>query len=485
MVGKGHTDLGTALAHSRQSRRIQKREHALRWLDFGILSAYAFAVAVAVAHHEPWADEAEAWLIARELPFRQMLSEMHFEVSPGLWHAILWLAQHGFHLPYSDMNWIGAAFAIAGAALLVLAAPFPRIVRYLMASSYYVVYQYAVIARPYVMLLLFGGLAALAYRHRKPLQLAVAVSLLSFVSVHGAILAFAIAVGATWHAISEWKHLDLLQRKRYLRALAIILAAFALMIAITYPSRDVSALAHSLHGGGKAKLVRTLNDVAVEPWQLSVILIALLAAFATMRRESMVFALAVGTLIAFQSRIYGAPHHEGTIVIAIIVALWIAWPTREEPRSHFTLITSTVLACIFAVQTCWAVVAWRHDYQMPYSGAADAARYLKSVGATRANTFGTNFGVVAIQAYFPGNSFGNWTAAYLHHSLATEHAMERFDLRSAPEFVVVTQWEFIDEGVVPLFRAHGYQLVHVSEGDVFFKQGVWRKQTYLIFRRDF
>jgi hypothetical protein len=120
---------------------------------------------------------------------------------------------------------------------------------------------------------------------------------------------------------------------------------------------------------------------------------------------------------------------------------------------------------------------------MPYSGAADAAQFLKQAGASRANTFGTNFGAVAIQAYFPSNCFGNWSAAFLHHSLTAEHAMERFDLHTAPEYVVVTQWEFSDEGVVALFRSQGYKLVHVSPGDVFFKQGVWRRQTYLTFRR--
>jgi hypothetical protein len=462
-----------------------KQKNAAGWPDFGALAAYTVAVLVGVAHHEPWADEAEAWLIARDVPFRKMIfGEMHYEVSPGLWHAVLWVAQHVFHLPYSSMNWIGAVFAIAGATVLIIAAPFPRIVRYLIAASYYVVYQYAVIARPYVMLLLFGGIAAMNYRQRRPILLALALALLCFVSLHGAILAFAITLGAAWHAFSEWRQMNTTEQRRYVLAFAIVSTAFALMVVITYPSHDVSAFAHSFHGGDKAKLIRTLNDAGVEPWPVSVALILSLSGFALLRRELTVFVVAVGGLILFQSRVYGAPHHEGTIVVAMIVALWIAWPMTDEPRRMSTLAASTLFACMFAVQTCWALAAWRHDYTLPYSGAEDAARYLKSVGATRINTFGTNFGAVAIQAYFPSNCFGNWTAAYLHHALTTENAMERFDLRSAPEFVVVTQWEFSDEAVVALFRSQGYRLVHISPGDVFSKFGVWRRQTYLIFRRE-
>src|SRR3982751_5529126 len=105
----------------------------LRLLDAAAIAGYATAVLVAVAHHEPWSDEAQSWVLARDLSWSRMIfHEMHYEVSPGLWQSILWVAQHVFHAPYQAMNWMGAAFAIAGVVLLIFCAPFPRLVRYLM-----------------------------------------------------------------------------------------------------------------------------------------------------------------------------------------------------------------------------------------------------------------------------------------------------------------------------------------------------------------
>ncbi len=79
-----------------------------------------------VRYHEKWADEAQAWLIARDLDLKTIwFHELRYEGHPGLWHTILWMAQHVFHAPYAALGYIGVAFAIAGVAVLVFKAPFP------------------------------------------------------------------------------------------------------------------------------------------------------------------------------------------------------------------------------------------------------------------------------------------------------------------------------------------------------------------------
>jgi hypothetical protein len=39
----------------------------LRWPEWCALSVYAALVAMAIPYHEPWADEAQAWQLARSL----------------------------------------------------------------------------------------------------------------------------------------------------------------------------------------------------------------------------------------------------------------------------------------------------------------------------------------------------------------------------------------------------------------------------------
>ncbi len=461
--------------------RWQAPPRVLRALDGVVFAAYTAIVSIGVVHHEPWADEAQAWLIARDMPFWKMIfSEMHYEVAPGSWHALLWVAQHWFHAPYASFGWIAAAFAIAGAALLIFAAPFPRIARYLMASSYVVVYQYAVVARPYVMLLVFGAAAAIFYRQRKPLPLAVAIVLLSGGSLHGAILAGGIAFAALCRAIEEWKTLDRTARLRYWAAAVMVGLAFVFVVVLAHPARDLAAYGHGLDGGSFMKLFDTLNGVMVEPWYAPT---ALLILFAVWRRELPMLVAGVGGMLAFHVNFYGAPHHEGAIVIAIILLLWMGWPKQEDPKPRwFTPVAAVVLGLVFAVQTSWAAEAWWNDYRMPYSGAEDAAAYLKSVKADPARTCGQTFAITALHAYFPGTHLANWQASYMHQTKAVERVIDRVDFSKCQDYAVLVAW-FMEPDPKGVMAKHGYQLVHVSQGHIFFKQFFWASQTYYIYRR--
>ena len=458
----------------------------LRLLDAAALVAYASAVLVAVAHHEPWADEAQSWVIARDLSFGRMLfHEMHYEVSPGLWQSILWIAQHVFHAPYPAMNWIAAAFAIAGAALLIFCAPFPRIVRYLMASSFYISYQYAVIARPYVMLLLFAAAAAIFYRRRRLLLMSASLALLTLVSVHGAVLAGAIFASAAWREATQWRSLAPQQCRTCLLALAIFVVAIVLLFAIALPARDVVAV-NPFRGGSLHKLVTVLENALVNPWYLAVPLLLVIAAFAVWRRQTIVFGLGVVGLIVFQAFFYGGPHHEGTIVIALIVALWIAWPDPSErmPDWFKPSIFAAVLCGIFAVQTVWAVRAWRTDYALPYSGAADMAAYLHQIGAQPAEISGFTYFAVALQPYFDHNIYANWPTAYVHHAQGSEPPLNQLTEANYTRYLVVPvlKGDLIPPLDQQLIR-YGYVRAHISPGRVLFNRGIWSSETFVLYQK--
>ncbi len=457
-----------------------------RWLDLGVFSGYVVALLVAVAHHEPWADEAQAWLVARDLPFWKMIfNEMHYEVSPGLWHALLWVAQHVFHAPYSAMNWIGAVLAAGGAALLIFCSPFPRPVRYLMSSSYYIAYQYAVIARPYVMLLLFGGLAAIFYRRRAPIPLATAIALLCGGSLHGAILAAAITLGAAWHVIVRHDWPVGPSRARYLIAGAIVGIGGMMVVVIARPAPDTGGEVLSLFSIAHFKTFTDLvSNTTAEPWVIGACLLLALTIFAIRSAEPIVFVAGVGGLFAFEWLVYALPHHLGAIVVAMVVCLWIAWP-QENRWDPDLVVTSLVLVAMLAIQTVWAASAWRHDYVAPYSGSKDAAIYLKQVGADHTRMFGFCYPMVAIQAYFDHSIFANWPTGYLHLSKSAYDNACLLDGKTSYDYLVTPVLHGDEDPYAAAIRARGYVPVHVSPGRIFFKQGTSGTETFVIYRRNF
>ena len=117
----------------------------------GSVAAYCALLAITIPHHEPWADEAQAWQIARSNTLPALFhTAIHYEISPGLWHAFLWLLVR-LHLPYAGLPWVSASIALCGVCLLLFASPLPLALRVMLPFTYFFAFQYSVVARSYVL----------------------------------------------------------------------------------------------------------------------------------------------------------------------------------------------------------------------------------------------------------------------------------------------------------------------------------------------
>jgi hypothetical protein len=410
------------------------------------------------------------------------------------------------HAPYAALGYIGAAFAIAGAAVLIFCAPFPRIVRWPLAFTYVLIYQYAVIARPYVMFPLLAFCAALFFSDVKhPERITIVLALLALLTLHGTILAACLGVVYLVDAIRERKQFDAATKKRYAICTASLAIVFAFIVAILKPTPDVEEIARKtgllqspiVTSNGVPSFWQKLSVVtcgAFIDWLIpSIILVVLLAAWCVWRRKWLAFVLPVATLAVFYSFVHGAAHHHGTVFIAAITGLWIAWPSAQEQLtfdagSRRSLVAATALLLILCFFNIWdGVVVIKHEYLYPYSGAKDAADYLAKMQAERWPLFGYQHGVVAIQAYFDHNIFANNPHTYFHHGLplsTTVLDVEELH-RVKPEYVVAysdAPQVMLENGAKEL-NALGYEFVHFSDGYYLYKQGVFEREAYFIFRR--
>src|SRR5450755_3413611 len=158
------------MAHVR-SRKLRAMSDA--WNPFRLTAEDRFPTPLAVVvllifvagtlytglHHEPWRDEADAWLAARDLPLSQMVPDWTAHAgTPVLWYLILKTIIYS-GLPYLAETIINLLFAWAAAAVLVFAAPFTRLTKILFLGSYFFAYEYAVIARSYALAVLLIFLA--------------------------------------------------------------------------------------------------------------------------------------------------------------------------------------------------------------------------------------------------------------------------------------------------------------------------------------
>ncbi len=161
----------------------------------GLTTGFLILGGFTAFNHEMWRDEIQAWLLARDsASFFELFAHLKYEGHPGLWHLCLMplsritaspVIMQVFHL------------LIAGVTvyLFVRYAPFNWLQKFLFCFGYFVLYEYAVIARNYALGLLLLILFCVLFRERykRPLWIGSVLFLLAHTSVHALIVTIAIS----------------------------------------------------------------------------------------------------------------------------------------------------------------------------------------------------------------------------------------------------------------------------------------------------
>lgn len=148
--------------------RLRLVPHVMRchW-RIAVFAAYIAVVACVMAFHEPWFDEAQSWLIARDASFRDMLLvRPHYEGHPPLWWLMLSVpAKLG--VPYEiGLKGVQLACAALMAGLLIFRSPFPPVAVALLPFTYFICFQYGVTSRPYALMCAALFMAADCWKDR-------------------------------------------------------------------------------------------------------------------------------------------------------------------------------------------------------------------------------------------------------------------------------------------------------------------------------
>jgi hypothetical protein len=239
------TQAGTAATV--ESRRTSLRSLLLDWrttFGFGALETiitgvYVVVVAIAIRFHEPWSDEAQAWVIARDNSVWQILRyRLHYEGSPALWHLLV----HCFQLlggRYSLFDWFGACFAIGGVVVWLRWSPFPLPVRVLLPFTFFLQYQYAVIARGYTLFPLLAFTLCVLYRSRRnPLWFALVAGLIANLTLQGTVFSFFIVALYCIDRRQRTDAPDTAPVPRLLPAAALYLVLLAVAGLVALPAPD-------------------------------------------------------------------------------------------------------------------------------------------------------------------------------------------------------------------------------------------------------
>ena len=204
--------------------------------EIAVLVLYPILYWIFTIFHEPWFDEAQSWQIAKCATYSDILFYLpHFEGHPPFWHLLLSIfAKNNF--PYEiTIKSIAFVFSYITAFFIVLKAPFFRIIKILLPFTYFLFYHYAIISRPYCMMMLAFCLLAINYE-KKSIKYALSLIFLSLCHAY----TFVISAFITF----VW-FIEEIKKKSTKNIFSfVILAVFYILLAITiFPSKEAFAMA--------------------------------------------------------------------------------------------------------------------------------------------------------------------------------------------------------------------------------------------------
>lgn len=395
------------------------------WIIFGIFIALYFIISF---FHEPMYDEAQAWMIARDASWYELMFEIpHYEGHPPFWHLILALfAKTG--IPFEvGLRIPGATCWILSVGLLLFRSPFPKLVKYLLPFTYYIFFRYGIVVRPYCLTMLGLFLAASTYKKKgeKPFAFMASLLVLCVSSAYGMALAAGICVVWIIELFTRYKT-NYLKQVIALSALLIFnlgqlflmmpkddtnsVAAFSFMTilyGLIYMFILGPADSMFLDVGMDARLQNYAEGIITEGVSsyinlfIGLLTIVVLVYYAQKYRKLLLLIVPYTVFSLFSAAVYFWYHHIGIIHLFLIFVFWCALEEKEQRKDGkwpktllnvlaknqkiFTKIPVFMLVLCLGMSLAWNIFCSGTDLFKKTWYTKDLAEGIKLVGADQYN----------------------------------------------------------------------------------------------------
>ncbi len=346
-------------------------------------------VSYKLCFHELWKDEWQAWLVSRDLGVFDLLSFLNYEGHPSLWY--LYLKIWTF-LPIQESVCIQLAHSILiilSTYYLLVKINLPSLWKILIAFSYFFVFEYGVINRGYILVILLSLIAIdLIIRNNQSWILGIVLFLLCQTEAYGVIIAAALTM---YLLLSDFKLKLVFNNKIFLWSIA----GFLIFVLTVFPrgNEDDFTRAYNqqilsgevIHESVQGHLANVFaigiiedtasNGISIIGLILSVVLIVILFwIFFRDRRSLITFLFGISIFILFGIFIFtGGIRQWGMVYLLFVLALTLSHSKNSNwVKSRYILGTLLMIAPVIH-----GVKALALDAQIPFSNAKATGLFIK------------------------------------------------------------------------------------------------------------
>ena len=361
---------------------------------FGFI-AFALVSLTFTLLHEQWRDELQAWIIARDLSFPEMVYQMRYEGHFVLWSlllkpftllgACLSSGAQGFWA-YGGIVWmnlISWVSMLIAAWLLIFRSPFKEWAKFAILISYPMLYYFPAVSRCYALIppLLFGLAILYPRQKERPFLYCILLGFLAHThSYMEGMVAMLFLIFCYDQILKPWKTLSVSERKRMLGAASLtvlfVLLAFLQVLPAFAVRTDLSSCTYTLQrtlGALQETLIPIENEWFV--WSYYGVLVLLLLGLVWRYYRSpniralFIFVGAIAWQIGFSVWVY--PMMLQREYLFFFILIFVVWIIRSSGRA-----LSIVLLAVSLLTLTRGGKAIQDLYK-PYSNARIVAGYME------------------------------------------------------------------------------------------------------------
>lgn len=403
---------------------------------------YIAIIAIVMCFHEPWFDEAQSWLIARDSSLTDIISvRPHYEGHPPFWNLLLALAAKN-SVPYEfGIKGIQLVCASLLGAWLIFKSPFKSassLATFLIPFTYFACFQYGVTSRPYALLCLSLLVAAHYWnsadsKTSSAWKLAISLMFMCLLSVYGIAFAAGFTIAWIWRVFSKniSKTLNFSSILHAIKATIAsnwarliswgLIAIFgAANLALAWPAKNAFATRATIDGNStiakcfafifvmpsESMFTSFYGDISMRrmpfdflPITICTIFSLVIWAFAIKiaKRRKLLAVLVIPYLVLTIVAVrYFTLHHAGLIFVFLLSVLWISHikeplsskdipaifvkvaPTKFRFIKNKAFKINLLISIILAPSLIWNAFACVNDILFDYSPSRAVAQYISS-----------------------------------------------------------------------------------------------------------
>ena len=381
-----------------------------------VMLCYSIITFIILLFHESWRDEAQAWLIARDLNIIDIFVQMKYEGHPVIWYLILVpFAKLG--LPYIFVKIVSWLICNIAVWLILKKAPFNLILKILFIFSMPMIYLYPSISRSYCLIPLAITLFAICFgqRHEKPIQYILSILFLAntHVIMYG-MVGILLLLFYIEELIQNRKTNSKEQKKKvYISLIVIIVGLILTLIPILISmttNTDVSLTSNtSIFENTKSKMENAYEKIMTGCFGeneliLKIMAIALIILLCYEIRYHLKNALVIICTEGLQFLIYtyvymGSEQRVSTLILLMMFIFWIQndkkektvninknekelvnnqkYLKRQKRKEQLTNVAEYILVFVLIINIVNGIDAVNKEIKTNYSSAYETSKWIK------------------------------------------------------------------------------------------------------------